>query len=1195
MTAPRAREQADPPSPPDRLPPRRGGSPSSKTYSAAARPAGLARLAGARRGLVRSARVLAAAALLALTGALALPATAQADVLVSNLDKSSSLAEGVLSSQSLAQGFRTGDDSSGYTVSSVQVKLGLAITPAVGSNLTVTLQTSSRSVPSGTVLAPLINPSSYPAGTVTFNADGNVRLEEGTNYFVVFEYPTFLSSGWPALATTTSDGEDNVGDSEWSIRNAFHEIDPTDSSSAWRPEFESNAILIRVNGVSGVVDLVAPRLTSARVGSDGATVRVIFDEDLSDELPPISAFTITAGGSPVPFSNIDLRSSNSLDLYNPSHLIGQGETVTVEYTDPTTRDDANAIQDTAGNDASSFVDRDVSNLSTVTLPKLSAAAVPADGATVALTFSADLDFPTAFSSVIRNAFTVTVDGTERPTTDFAVSGAIATLTMSDPIGGGQTVIVSYDRSDAGSEAFGSSSTRLVADFTTGENSVPAVVNNAEGDRSPPELTGATVTSSGVAIELAFDEDLDLPGTIPAALKDAFSVTADGDTVEISSLAKDGSSGLQINLSSKILKDLAVVVSYDQSAAGTNALDDAGGNEVVDFTTGSGTIPAVDNNSAVAPATITEVAVTSTPRAATDTYGAGERIEVTVTFSEAVTATTGTDFVLSVAGAKRAPLVRGSGTATLVFGYTVLAADADDNGIWIGDQSRTLVGNRNSNPQNGTITSVPTGTAADLTHSQLGQQSGHKVNGSLTPPPPETPTLSSATAGFGGDRIALDFSENLDRSAGATPPASAFSVSADGASIVVGSVAIVTAAQVQLLSLDRLIYRGQTVTVTYTDPTSGDDAAAIQDAAGNDADSFTTGEDGVPAVTNDSSAVGAAPAAPTALTATAFGATAIDLAWTAPDNNGGSAITGYKIEVSTDGSTGSWSDRVADTESTNTDYRHSGLSSGNTRHYRVSAINVNGTSPASAPDSATTGTAAHHAVPVPIHGTVLWSATMTAEALNTLIGYRSSKEGRPFGALTLTTFDRGDGTPVTVDALYYWSRTDELKFLGSTGLGAGRFQPASRPGYRRDRRPRERCRSGHQHFQSRLVARRHGRRAHGAGHRAGHADRADGDGERHADRPRLDRVGVGRRARGDRLQDRGLRGRQRGELERPRRRHQHRRHPLFTYRAGGRRHAALPGVGDQRRGHVGALRRRHRRNRHADHRSRRTRRRSPMWR
>ena len=59
MTAPRAPHR--PPSPPPRLPSPRGGHPSSQTASA-----------GVRRGLVRSARGLAAAALLALSGALAL-------------------------------------------------------------------------------------------------------------------------------------------------------------------------------------------------------------------------------------------------------------------------------------------------------------------------------------------------------------------------------------------------------------------------------------------------------------------------------------------------------------------------------------------------------------------------------------------------------------------------------------------------------------------------------------------------------------------------------------------------------------------------------------------------------------------------------------------------------------------------------------------------------------------------------------------------------------------------------------------------------------------------------------------------------------------------------------------------------------------------------------------------------------------
>ena len=130
-------------------------------------------------------------------------------------------------------------------------------------------------------------------------------------------------------------------------------------------------------------------------------------------------------------------------------------------------------------------------------------------------------------------------------------------------------------------------------------------------------------------------------------------------------------------------------------------------------------------------TVTGVEVTSTPALETDTYGAGETIEVSVTFSEAVNATSGTDFVLSVAGAKRAPLLRGSDTATLVFGYTVVSSDEDTNGIWIGNETRTLDGNRGGEPQNGTITSVATGAAANLDHDELGTDSDHKVDGSRT--------------------------------------------------------------------------------------------------------------------------------------------------------------------------------------------------------------------------------------------------------------------------------------------------------------------------------------------------------------------------------------------------------------------------------------------------------------------------------
>ena len=183
MTAPRAREQADPPSPPDRRPPRRGGSPSSKTYSAAARPAGFARLAGARRGLVRSARALAAAALLALCGGLALPATAQAAELVSNFDESGNTSASFRNLE-FGQGFTTGRSGAGFPLTSIEVKL---IGDPTGVTATATVRRADGSGNPGAVHATLIAPTPLVVGNNTFTAPAGTTLAAERTYFLVLE------------------------------------------------------------------------------------------------------------------------------------------------------------------------------------------------------------------------------------------------------------------------------------------------------------------------------------------------------------------------------------------------------------------------------------------------------------------------------------------------------------------------------------------------------------------------------------------------------------------------------------------------------------------------------------------------------------------------------------------------------------------------------------------------------------------------------------------------------------------------------------------------------------------------------------------------------------------------------------------------------------------------------------------------
>jgi titin len=97
---------------------------------------------------------------------------------------------------------------------------------------------------------------------------------------------------------------------------------------------------------------------------------------------------------------------------------------------------------------------------------------------------------------------------------------------------------------------------------------------------------------------------------------------------------------------------------------------------------------------------------------------------------------------------------------------------------------------------------------------------------------------------------------------------------------------------------------------------------------------------------------AVPGAPRGLDAEADGTSRIELSWLAPTRDGGSPITGYRIEVSEDGGT-RWDDLVANSHNTRTAFVHTGLEPATRRHYRVSAINRIGVSPASRVVSAVT--------------------------------------------------------------------------------------------------------------------------------------------------------------------------------------------------------------------------------------------------
>ena len=122
-------------------------------------------------------------------------------------------------------------------------------------------------------------------------------------------------------------------------------------------------------------------------------------------------------------------------------------------------------------------------------------------------------------------------------------------------------------------------------------------------------------------------------------------------------------------------------------------------------------------------------VTSDPVGGTDsdTYGAGDAITFEVVFNQPVTVNGAPRLGFNITGDKYATYVSGSGTDTLVFSYTVLAADSNTNGIHLYENpldypdmaDDSIVGTSNNLP------------AVNEGIGKAGALSDHKVDGSLT--------------------------------------------------------------------------------------------------------------------------------------------------------------------------------------------------------------------------------------------------------------------------------------------------------------------------------------------------------------------------------------------------------------------------------------------------------------------------------
>jgi hypothetical protein len=215
-------------------------------------------------------------------------------------------------------------------------------------------------------------------------------------------------------------------------------------------------------------------------------------------------------------------------------------------------------------------------------------------------------------------------------------------------------------------------------------------------------------------------------------------------------------------------------------------------------------------------TVSSINITSS--AGSDSiYGLGETVTATVNWSETVTVAGSPRIPIQGLSSKFLTYASGSGTTSTTYTYVVANDDVDRDGISITSSTLSL--------NSGTIKDSANNDA-DLTHGGIAATLALQVDG-------VPPTVIGAIVSPNGQRITLNFSETISSTIS----------SYSAITLMVGSTRDVlsngTAADSRLsMSLAFSALSGSTVTLSYADPTSGNDANALQDEAGNDLATFS---------------------------------------------------------------------------------------------------------------------------------------------------------------------------------------------------------------------------------------------------------------------------------------------------------------------------------------------------------------------
>ena len=463
-------------------------------------------------------------------------------ILVSNLSQTAN--QNATYSRDHGQAFTTGNNSTGYSVTSV------TIVSEDPNNDAIPLQICEvdGSVHPTTVCTDLTPPSSYPQGNLTYTVPTTtpLTLDADTTYMLVFKAPP---SGLLRVAATSSDGEDAASLTGFSIANAFQWYN---TSNTWVIGNFSRAILITITGKVNQTAPGAPTGLSATArGSDEINLSWTAP-DSTDSGSDITGYKIeSSSDAGSNWTNLVADTGNTNTAYQHAGL-SPGDTR--HYRVSTINSvGTSAPSNTANATTATVTDTTAPTVTSITRQDPTSSPTSSDTLTWRVTFSETVE------SVGPADFVIT--GTTATLTVTAVTNSVYDVTAS---GGNlasvnETVTLAFATDQ---NILDPSDNALTATTPTGANDHTFELDNAV----PTFVSG---TANGTLIVLTFSEELD-PNSLPPG--EAFDVSALGNFSApqpvVNSVAIEGTM-VTLTVTPAIFTDHTVTVS-------NNAYDDGMG-------------------------------------------------------------------------------------------------------------------------------------------------------------------------------------------------------------------------------------------------------------------------------------------------------------------------------------------------------------------------------------------------------------------------------------------------------------------------------------------------------------------------------------------------------------------------------------------------------------------------------------------